>query len=426
MPEKLKVLLTTFNSCSSPHHFSLALGYLKAYAMADEELTATCDIEIADFCVECNSVTQVLFHLSGAKPDVVGVSCYCWNMEKISDLVRLAADVVPSVTFVLGGPEVGPVAEAVLAKNPNAKVVVRGEGEAAFADLLKRLSKKEPLDGVAGISYRAEGRIESNPDRPPIEDLDAIPSPYLTGVLRPLDGVTYLESYRGCPFNCGYCYEGKGLRRLRYFSDDRVRAEIELVMSYPDVRTFSFIDSVFNLSRERTLKLTEWLEAANKHGTGLHTVEVATEQVDEETVDLLTRAKVVSVETGPQTVHPETLAIVTRSLDREKFKRAVRLMEDAGIKVTCDMILGLPGDTFFRFTQTVRYVFDLRPSKVVFSSLNVLPGTALHAGAEKHGLLFDEKAPHVVQASKTFPFRELRKAELFAHSLDREYNIGQS
>ncbi|MCL5291132.1 MAG: radical SAM protein [Actinobacteria bacterium] len=423
MKEKLKVLLTSFNSCSSPHHLSLALGYLKAYAMADSELASAVDIEIADFCTDCNPVTQVLFYLTGAQPDVVGVSCYCWNMEKVSDLVRLAAGVLPKTTFILGGPEVGPIAEEVLAKNDNAAAVVRGEGEETFTECLKRLAAGDTLAGVAGATYRSGVEIISNPDRPPIEELDRIPSPYLSGALRPLDGVTYLETYRGCPFSCAYCYENKGLRRLRYFSDERVDSEIKYVMSHPEVRTFSFIDSVFNLSKERTAKLVGWLSEANVHGAGLHTIEVATEQVDEETVNLFKKANVLSVETGPQAVHPETTANVSRHFDRDKFSAGVRLMEETGIKVTCDMILGLPRDNFFRFAQTVAFVFGLAPAKVVFSTLNVLPGTALYRQADTAGLEYDEKPPHIIQQTASFPFRELRKAEMFAHSLDREYNM---
>lgn len=422
MREKLRVLLVAFNSCSSPHYFSLALGYLKASALADPELSERVSIETADFCVDCNSVTQVLFYLAGAQPDVVGLSCYCWNMEKMSDLVRLAAGVLPNAKFILGGPEVGPVADEVLAKNPNAAAVVRGEGEKTFAECLKLLAEGKTLSSVAGATYRDGESIIANPDRPPIENLDEIPSPYLTGALRPIDGVTYLETYRGCPFSCAYCYEGKGLKRLRYFSDERVKSEIELVLSHPEVRSFSFIDSVFNLSKERLTKLAGWLSRAEGRGVGLHTIEIAAEQVDEKTVELFKKANVISVETGPQAVHPETIANAHRRFDREKFAFGVRALENAGIKVECDMIIGLPGDNFFRFAKTAAYVFSLAPSKAVFSTLNVLPGTDLYRRAAEFGLEFDEKAPHVVQQTASFPFRELRKAEMFARSLDREYN----
>ncbi len=422
MREKLRVLLVALNSCSNPHYFSLANGYLKAYALAVPELSEKVSIETADFCVECNSVTQILFYLAGAQPDVVGLSCYCWNMEKMSDIVRLAAGILPETAFVMGGPEVGPIAHEVLAKNPNASVVVRGEGEKTFAEYLRSAVEGLPLTSVDGITFRDGDSIIANPDRRPIENLDEIPSPYLTGALRPVDGVTYLETYRGCPFSCSYCYEGKGLRRLRYFSDERVESEIEFIMSHPEIKSFSFIDSVFNLSRERLSKLAGWLSDHNERGVVLHTIEIAAEQVDEETVELFKKAKVISVETGPQAVHPETIENARRRFDREKFAAGVRALEEAGIKVECDMIIGLPGDNFFRFAQSAAYVFSLAPSKVVFSTLNVLPGTDFYRRAAEFGLEFDEKAPHVVQQTASFPFRELRKAEMFARSLDREYN----
>lgn len=424
---KNNVLLVALNSCADPHYFSLALGCLKAYAMADQQLAATTNIQIVDFCTTCNDPMQMAFYVANSDPHVLGLSCCCWNVDKMADLARVLRQIRPQTKIVAGGPEVTPIAEEFLADNPAVDVVVRGEGEASFAELLRVWTAGEGgIEDVAGVSYRDGEHVFANDDRPLIENLDQIPSPYLTGVLAPRDNVTYLETYRGCPYKCGYCFEGKNYPKLRHYSDDRIAAEIELIGSNPAVTTYSFIDPVFNLTKEKLAKMVDILAVSAKAGKTIHTVEVVAEHVDEETVSLLRRAGAVSTETGPQTANAETISNINRYFVRDKFARGIELMRDGGLKVLCDLIVGLPGDNFFSFCRSIDFVLGLRPGTIIFSTLNVLPGTAMRDEADKYGLKYDARPPHYVLRTDTFPFEEIRKAEIMASSLAKEYNAVSS
>lgn len=416
------VLLTTFNVHHPNHYTALALGYLKAYAMNDKTIKKNANIEIVDFCKECNSPEQVLFYLSGLRPDVIGFACYVWNAGIILDLARLVKQVLPDVKIVLGGPEVGPVAEDIARANPDIDVVVRGEGEATFSELLSAyINENSDLTGIKGIVYRKDGEIESTPDRPLIEDLDTIPSPYLTGAIHPKDQVAYLETYRGCPYRCAYCFEGKEYRKLRYFSPERTQKELELFMKTPGMMSFSFVDPVFNLNKAKVKELTGLVKSVNERGVTLHTIEIASELIDKETVQSFKKAKVVSVETGPQSANEDTLENVKRSFNRDKFAEGVRLCVEGKLKVLCDLMIGLPGDDFFKFIRSIDYVLSLKPGVIIFSTLNVLPGTYLYQNAQKFGIVFDKEPPHLVLSIDSFPYREIRTAETFSISLSREY-----
>ena len=417
------VLLTTFNVHHPNHYTSLALGYLKAYAVKDKLIQENANIEIVDFCMDCNSTEQVLFYFSGLKPDVIGFACYVWNTGRILDLVRLVRQVMPDVRIILGGPEVGPVAEDILRSNLAVDIVVRGEGESTFSELLSfYIKEKSDLSKITGIAYRKGDTVVVAPDRPLIEDLDEIPSPYLTGAIYPKDQVAYLETYRGCPYNCAYCYEGKDYRKLRHFSAGRTRKELELFMKTPGITSFSFVDPVFNLNKAKVKELTGLITRTNERDVTLHTIEIASELIDKETVDAFKKAKVVSVETGPQSANVDTLENVKRSFNREKFAEGVRLCVDNKIKVLCDLMIGLPGDDFFKFLRSIDFVLSLKPGVMIFSTLNVLPGTYLYQNSDKFDLVFNEKPPHLVLSNDTFTYREIRKAETFSISLSREYH----
>ncbi|MFZ5906394.1 MAG: B12-binding domain-containing radical SAM protein [Nitrospirota bacterium] len=417
---KRRVVLLSFNWAN---HFSLAHGYLKSYALKDPLIRDATEIEIIDFDTEMLNVQQVVYYLVQLRPDLIGFSCYCWNIGKVIDTARVIKTIYPEITIVLGGPEAGPIGEKYLRENPCIDFVVKGEGEITFAELLRWHAGEGRLEDIQGICFRSSGQAVATPDRPPIEDLGAIPSPYLEGILMPRDKVTYIETYRGCMFKCHYCFEGKNVPRLRFFPEERVKKEIEFVMSRPDIRSFHFVDTVFNCRKEYLRKMVEMIAQANRYGAELRTVEIIAEFVDEETIALFKKANIKSIETGPQTVHKDTLQKVNRYFNGEKYRNAVRLLEGNGIEVTSDLIIGLPGDNFFKFAKSVRTIMDMQPSNIVFSILHVLPGTVLYERSEEFGLKFDDKAPHLVLSAPDFPYEDIDKAVIMAYSLDKEYNI---
>jgi len=417
MTEPLRCALLALNS---PGYRSLALGYLRAYAQADQALAGRVAFETLDLDTDLDP-WWAAWRVLGLEPDVLGISVTCWNARAVYEVCRIVGSVRPECAIILGGPEVGPIAGDVLMAHPEVAAVVRGEGEITFSELLRELSSGGKAWRVDGLTLRKGDEIESTPDRALVADLDSLPSPYLTGILQPVDGGAYLETYRGCPHRCAYCFEGKGYSRIRSFSDVRVQAEIDLVASAPGVRNFSFIDPVFNLTDARLAKMAEWMAPHTARGVRLHTIEVDIERIDHDAAALLLAAGVGSVETGPQTVGAEALKACERPFDAEKFASGVRALRHAGISCECDLIVGLPADTVYDFIAGLRFCFDLDPGKVQSSTLHVLPGTQLWERAFEFGLEFDREPPHEIIATPDANFRDLRRAEVLAASVQAVY-----
>ena len=413
----LRCVLLALNS---PGYRSLALGYLRAYAKQDAALGGRVAFETLDLDTGTDT-WWAAWRVLGLEPDVLGISVTCWNARSVYEICRIVHAARPECAIVLGGPEVGPIAADVLEAHPEVSVVVRGEGEVTFAALLGELARGGKAWRVGGIALRRGDEIVTTPDRALVANLDDLPSPYLTGVLQPVDGGSYLETYRGCPHRCAYCFEGKGYGRIRTFSDERVAAEIEAVASAPGVRTFSFIDPVFNLTDARLTKLAGWMAPHAARGIRLHTIEVDIERVDDEAAALLRAAGVASVETGPQTVGAAALKACDRPFDPGRFSEGVRALRAVGISCECDLIVGLPGDSAYDFLAGLRFCFGLDPGKVQSSTLHVLPGTGLWDRAVELGLEFDREPPHEVIATPDVGFRDLRRAEVLASSLQTVY-----
>jgi len=353
-------------------------------------------------------------------PDVFAFSVMCWNARRVYDAIRVLKRARPEAFVVVGGPEVGPIAESVLAANPAIDAVVHGEGERALPDLLHSLSRGGDPATLPGVSVRQGTSIISGPSREPIANLDDILSPF-QGRSHPTDGSVYLETYRGCPHRCSYCYEGKGSTRIRSFGWERIAADIAAVASTPGMRSFSFIDPVFNLSHERLERLATIMEPWVAKGIRLHTIEVDIERVDGAQAALLRKAGVVSVETGPQTVGAVALDTCARSLDRDRFRAGIDACRAHGIAVECDLIIGLPGDEAADVLEGIDFILECDPGRVQMSTLHVLPGTELWSRSDELGLVYDSEPPHEVIRTASLPFAELRQLEVLGNAACTAY-----
>jgi anaerobic magnesium-protoporphyrin IX monomethyl ester cyclase len=156
------------------------------------------------------------------------------------------------------------------AADPRVDVVVRGEGETIVGPLADALAAGEPLDAVAGITFRAGGgngsvpAVRSTPDAA-LTDLDAIPVDLPYDLLPvPLyttlqAGRVHLQTSRGCPSRCGFCYNTAfNKRRWRGKSPERVVDEMEwLLRRFPRTRILDPVDDNFFVDRKRVERICE-------------------------------------------------------------------------------------------------------------------------------------------------------------------------
>lgn len=94
----MKIILTTLNA--KYIHTSLAIRLLKAYS--EHEFN---DIHLVEYTIK-DPVMNIVSDLFQKRPDVIGFSCYIWNIEETLKLIGILKQVMPEVTIVLGGPEV--------------------------------------------------------------------------------------------------------------------------------------------------------------------------------------------------------------------------------------------------------------------------------------------------------------------------------
>ncbi len=423
----LRVLLAQLPVPSSPAlNTPLAAGYLKAYAEA-RGLGGRATIEIlpraiADRAGDAALVAEIV----ARAPDLLGLSLYTWNSERSLDLARRVKKRLPSLSVVVGGPEVQPDNAWVL-QHPAVDVAVIGEGEQTFADLLAWAERREEgfaLPGlpshIPGLAARdAQGQLIFTGERAALADLSAIPSPYLAGHLElPPDGMQMVEVSRWCPYACSFCLYGRNMGpRLggRYFGLGRVLAEIAWGRQR-GVRRVHFVEANLNLlpifwplmralaELNADRRLTFYAELRGEHLTG-------------EAVAALDAANVRVVEVGLQTANPAALRASYRKTDLATWAAGTRRLYDAKIEVLLDVILGLPEDDAAGVAETLAFIERERLGPYDIFTLQVLPGTALRREAARHGITFQGRPPYYVLGTGRLPYAELRR-------LRRELKLG--
>lgn len=132
-----------------------------------------------------------------------------YDLQSVSALKRR----LPALKTVLVGSHPTVYHREIMAANSDLDAVCRGEYDYTVRDLVRAEAEGRSWEGVEGLTWRDEGGVRVNPDRPPIEDLDQIPFPardlvsspfYRQGTFRGKNPTTVVTS-RGCPFRCTYC-----------------------------------------------------------------------------------------------------------------------------------------------------------------------------------------------------------------------------
>ena len=190
--------------------------------------------------------TEIVNFIKNNRPDILGICNYLWNSNLGNRLSRYAREVNPKTFIIFGGPEsnMDPVnKKGFIKKYKHVDMLVEREGEFAFTKLIKiyleegRDVKKvrSRITELGNCFYLNENNeFVSGPDLPRINNLNEIPSPYLTGLfdhfLKDGNYQPALQTNRGCPYKCTFCSEGLGYyNKINYHSLDYVKKELEYI-----------------------------------------------------------------------------------------------------------------------------------------------------------------------------------------------------
>jgi radical SAM superfamily enzyme YgiQ (UPF0313 family) len=329
------------------------------------------------------------------EPDVVGFTVFSWNVMRSLHIAGELRRRRP-VRILFGGPEVTP--DNPLVRSPAVDFRAYGDGEALFQRLLRDPSAWARKEGA--------------------EDAEALflaaPSPYVAGYLDPaIEAVMFIETQRGCPYRCGYCFYGKNRRRIAAVPAETVLEGVRWARDRGVPEVF-LLDPSLN-ARAGLRGLLDEIAGINRGRRIAFQSEIRAEAVDRGLAKRFARAGFAEFEIGLQTTTPEALRLMNRPMDLERFLAGVGHLGEAGIRPKIDLILGLPGDTPDGFRRSVDFVAEngLADDVQVFF-LSVLPGTPFRRAHRALGLVFDPRPPYTVRETPAFSPGALADAWIYA------------
>lgn len=420
----MKILLVAINA--KYIHSNLAVYCLKSYAAK-----RGIEVELTEYTIN-HRRDDILMDIYQRKPDVVAFSCYIWNLEFVQDIAADLYKVLPDLEIWGGGPEVSYDAEKFLAKHPEFRGIMKGEGERTFCELagLYQIYGKEAvnkLDECHGIVWRdPKGEISQGLPQAPIS-LDEVPFIYeeYENMMPFENRILYYETSRGCPFSCSYCLSSID-KRVRLRSMELVEKELQFFLDHK-VPQVKFVDRTFNCNHRHSMAIWRYIKEHDNGITNFH-FEIAADILNEEEMDLLAtfRPGLAQLEIGVQSTNIQTIHEIDRVMDFDMVTQKVQRVASAeNIHQHLDLIAGLPYEDYESFGRSFDRVYGMQPEQLQLGFLKVLKGSDMHVHAQEYGIRYLEQPPYEVLYTNWISYCEIRRLKRIEEMVELYYNSGQ-
>ena len=417
--------LTLTGLASQYIHMPLAPFCLKK-AVDDSGLdihTTICDLNIND------TQEDLLHRIMVTEPDVLGISLYIWNRICAAQLIRRVKALKPEIIVIVGGPEATFSVEETFREMP-IDYLLRGAGEESLPTLLQVIAHGGDASSVPACCFRqADGLHMTIPAPAPAPRSDLYDDTWHNA----LSGrMAYVETSRGCPFQCAFCLSGNkeapDARQVQFMPVDEALALL-IRIGNSGCDTVKLIDRTFNCHKQRTMALLRGLIDAKNSGTigeVCYHFAVAADLFDDEALSLLAEAPtgLFQMEAGLQSFHAATLDACDRHTDMAKLvDRIQRILQPDNIHLHIDLIAGLPEEDFTTFGQSFDLAFGLHPHQLQLGFLKFIHGSKLRM--DKWGAHFAPDPPYEVLSTPWISYPELRRLHDAAEAVERIHNSGR-
>ena len=380
----LMVKGASFNREVPQYSYPLGLMYLASHLRAAQP---DHKIELVDLRCHRDPYSVLRGRLESWKPDVVAISVLTCEAASLHKTAAMAKELVPGTQVIVGGPHISACTGDV-ADDLNVDLMVIGEGEAPFTELIGKLSAGEEPVGVPGTAWRTGTGMEQGPPVELIADLDSIPFPAWDivdisvyakmGRAGNVRRGRYLPIFtsRGCPFQCYYCHNVFG-KKFRARSAENVVEEIRQIVEKYGITDLEIYDDIFNLDLERAKSICHMLLDLNLGLSLSFPNGVRADRLDREIVDLLARVGTTNLAVAVETASPELQKKIGKNLDTARVKEAITWADQAGIVTNGYFMLGFPGETADQVRQTIEYAEKTDLFFASFFIVTPYPGTPL-------------------------------------------------
>lgn len=336
-------------------HLPYAAGTVTAYAFKDADVDANYSLEKIQFLREDpDECVQ-----AADNPFIIGFSTYVWNFEYNTVLAKKFKEAYPNCIILFGGHHVTP-GGALLDQYSFIDILVHGEGEEPFKQVLLSYIDESELCDIPNISFRQNGAILNTPFKE-YSSCD-YPSPYLEGYFDSffedypdLSFELMFETNRGCAFNCSYCDWGSLRTKIRCFPLERVFSEFDWACKHK-IDFFGCADANFGILARDEKIIDRLIELKENTGYPKKFQASYAKNNSEKIFNIGKKLDENDMNKGVtlalQTLSPEASKNVGRTnVSMGHYTELMSLYNAANIPTYTELILGLPGETYRSFAD---------------------------------------------------------------------------
>ncbi|OPY35672.1 MAG: Ribosomal protein S12 methylthiotransferase RimO [Methanoregula sp. PtaU1.Bin006] len=355
--------------------------------------------------------------LDDLNPDLVAITMSATDHYEGLHIAKIAKE--KGCTTVLGGYHPTAVPDELLS-HPQVDLIVRGEGE----DTMKTLVQEDSFKDVPGLSYKVNGKIVHNSDRPLIQDLDALPFParhlrrheYKDHIMFEKDRETeVITMSRGCWGRCSFCCEPMMCRgHQRFRSPENVMKELLEIVSFHKGRPLSILvtDPNFMGSPKRVDRLCDLLHQYKLDIRFSVLIRADSVVRNPELIEKMCENGILSYEMGIESPKAEDLKNIQKNITVEMQEKAVKILGDNGAWAGGTLVIGLPGQTEEEITGFPLYAREIGLTGAAFGVATPFPGTEFYRDIAQEGLIVEPDWSRYDEMHSVFELKSVSRKRL--------------
>jgi len=339
-----------------PDYFPFGIVFV-----AQSLIKAGHDVQIFDININRYSREQVVEELKKVDCDIIGTGGLVTVYKYLKWLIPVVKKTFPNKKIIIGGSLATGSPKETL-DGLGVDFVVLGEGELTSPELFGYLEKHEKPDveelkQIKGIAFKHEGKVIYSAPREVVPDLDAIGLPDwdlidMEKFLKFTNNSMNIQTERGCPFRCNFCYHQFGYKQRRR-SFECIIKEIKTLKKKYGVTSFGIEDNLFVYNVNEVNKLTKLLK---KNNLKIHYMAaMRASLVSKELVIALKKSGCTGLNFGFESGSQKVLNLMNKMTTIEQMDRAIDICEKYKIPYFGTFIIGYPGETKEDIDQTIEF-----------------------------------------------------------------------
>lgn len=393
--EKDEIILVNptggWNSRIDDHYFyPIGLLYLRNFLLKHGIPSTIIDINRQGL-----STDQFQQMITKLKPKIIGFTGSPFERHPLHSFIRGIKKAAPQTLVVVGGPYFTATAKECLQQLAEVDVVVRGEGEKTFLELVRAFEAGVNFNRLQGITFRSDkGEIIETANNSPCNrdeceiDINLIPNDenyapyvYLKNFEQEKIKAIPILLARGCTMNCTFCFNNNNGRFLSR-TIPSIIAEIKAKREKFQCDYFWFVDPTFTLRERFAATLCKELQV---QCPGIKWYCETRADCNPELLENMAEAGCISIDVALESGSPKVLKMIQKNLDPQTLVPFTAKCKQLGIRVLVFVMYGLPGETYVEFLETINILKKIKQDiyTISYSQTLVLPGTRLEMQAKE-------------------------------------------